>query len=402
VSRFLALLALGALTACSGAASGPSEAVPQATPTVRADASNRAPDSPATPTPDPGGALPGEHAQGLPGEHAQGLPGARFACAGLPPVGAARCTIAVSLSIAANPDPALPASLIPGLHPADLQSAYNLPSSNAGGVVAVVDAFDDPAAEADLAVYRAAFGLPACTTANGCFRKVNQHGLIAPYPAPDAGWAQEIALDLDMVSAACPKCSILLVEADSALVDDLGASVDTAVALGAVAVGNESAVNFHYKHPGVAITASSGDRGYPSFPAASHHVTAVGGTTLARTPAGWAETFWKYTGNGCSKYIPKPAWQAVAPCSTRAAVDMSAVADPQTGVSTFVAAAGGWFVAGGTSVGAPLIAAAYALSGNPAEPGYSYAHTAGFRRVGAAAGYTIGTGLGSPYGVAGL
>jgi hypothetical protein len=355
--------------------------------------------------------LPGENSVGLPGENSVGLPGASFACPGVPSAGTANCTLAINLNVQPNANPNQPPSLIAGLHPADLQNAYALPSGNAGGVVAVVDAYDDPFAEADLAVYRTAFGLPACTTGNGCFRKVNQRGQSGSYPASNTAWSQEIALDLDMVSAACPRCSIVLVEADSAQMDDLGAAVDTAAGLGAKAVGNsyyavewssETAEDAHYRHDGVAITASSGDRGYASYPAASRYVTAVGGTTLSGSAGSWTESAWQYTGHGCSQYVAKPAWQSVAPCSRgRSAVDVALVADPQTGVATFNAQAGGWYVAGGTSVGAPLAAAAYALSGRPAAPSYSYQHAAAFRAVGGS-GYQSVTGLGSPLGVAGF
>ena len=291
------------------------------------------------------------------------------------------------------------------------RAAYALPSQGAGATVAVVDAYDAPAAESDLAVYRAAFGLPACTSANGCFRKVNQRGQSGSYPAADTGWAAETALDLDMISAACPNCSILLVEADSALIDDLGAGVDTAAAFRAAAVSNsyyaiewknERVEDVHYHHDGVAITASSGDRGYASYPAASQYVTAVGGTSLTGGSGGWTETAWKYTGHGCSYYIWRPAWQRGTSCRGRSAVDVAAVADPQTGVATFSSGAGGWLVAGGTSVGAPLVAAAYALSGRPTGPAFSYSHIGGFHAIGGVSGYQSVTGLGSPNGVGAL
>jgi hypothetical protein len=357
--------------------------------------------------------LPGESPAGLPGESPAGLPGAAFTCAGLPAAGSAACTMAINLNVPPNPSVGLTAAQIPGLHPADLQAAYALPSDRDGGVVAVVDAYDAPTAEADLAVYRAAFGLPACTSLNGCFRKVNQSGRTDAFPAPNIAWAQETALDLDMVSAACPRCTIVLVEANSALLDDLAASVDAAAALGARAISNsyyaiewsdQSSEDVHYKHAGVAITASSGDRGYASYPASSPYVTAVSGTALRRSSTGWSETAWPYSGHGCSKYAAKPWFQAnLSSCSKRSAVDVAAVADPQTGVATFSIAAGGWVVAGGTSVGAPLIAAAYALSGHPDGPGYSYRHISAFHQVGTRAGtYSLTTGLGSPNGVAGL
>jgi subtilase family serine protease len=120
-----------------------------------------------------------------------------------------------------------------GYSPADLQSAYNLPSAAAGSgqTVAIVDAHDDPNAELDLGTYRAQFGIAPCTTANGCFRKVNQTGGFS-YPSPDAGWASEISLDLDMASAICPNCHILLLEAASESISDLGTAVNEAATPG--------------------------------------------------------------------------------------------------------------------------------------------------------------------------
>ncbi|MFE3238514.1 S8 family serine peptidase, partial [Kitasatospora indigofera] len=190
----------------------------------------------------------------------------------------------------------------PGYGPADLLSAYNLPANGgAGQTIAVIDAYDNPNAEADLAVYRAQFGLPACTTANRCFKKVDQNGG-THYPRKDRGWAGEISLDLAMVSAIAPKANIILVEAKKATLDDLGAGVNTAVRLGAKFVSNsygadETSSNpsydkLYFNHPGVAITASSGDWGYNvQYPAASRHVTAVGGTALWRDSSarGWHE-----------------------------------------------------------------------------------------------------------------
>jgi subtilase family serine protease len=321
------------------------------------------------------------------------------------------CTIAINLTLPPISLSTTPSSLIPGLHPADLRSAYGLPSDNAGGTVAIVDAFDDPTAETDLAVYRTAFGLPPCTSLNGCFTKVNQQGGRLLYPAINLAWDEEISLDLDVVSAVCPKCKILLVEANSTSVNDLGPAVDTAARLGAVAISNsyyttewpgESAYDSYYDHPGVAITVSAGDAAQAFYPAASPYVTAVGGTTLASSNGTWSETPWAYGGRGCSAYELKPDWQGGNGCQgKRSTVDVAAVANPQTGVSMFDSTAGGWLVAGGTSVGAPLVAAAYALSGNPQGPAYSYAHASAFHDV-LPAGYDWPTGLGSPNGVAGL
>ncbi|MBV8602316.1 MAG: peptidase S8 [Candidatus Eremiobacteraeota bacterium] len=354
--------------------------------------------------------LPGESATGLPGESATGLPGATYACTLSQQPGSASCTIAINVNVQPQSDPNTPAASIPGWHPADLQSAYALPSTRPGQLVAIVDAYDNPNAEADLGVYRAAFGLPSCTTANGCFRKVNERGSSSQLPAANVGWGEEIALDLDMVSAACPNCSILLVETDSASLDDLGTGVDIAVALGARAVSNsyyapewstERNEDAHYRHPGVPITASSGDTGAPSYPAASSSVVAVGGTTLSHNGA-WNDVPWKYAGRGCSAYGARPAWQPDAGCSgKRATVDFSVVADPQTGVAMFDAEAGGWLVAGGTSVGAPLVAAAYALAGNGGSAALAYAHPTSFRDV-PAGGFDLNVGLGALQGVGGL
>ncbi|HEX4726657.1 MAG TPA: hypothetical protein VH298_02610, partial [Jatrophihabitans sp.] len=165
-------------------------------------------------------------------------------------------------------NPASPASMPGGLGPADLADAYQLDQTKGyGQTVAIVDAYDHPTAATDLAAYRSQYGLPPCGTSDGCFSKVNQSGTAGPLPAANAGWAAEISLDLDMVSAACPLCSILLVEANTAYFSDLGTAEDTAVRLGAKFVSNSygggesNAVDTdpHYNHPGVAITASTGD-----------------------------------------------------------------------------------------------------------------------------------------------
>ncbi len=355
-------------------------------------------------------ALPGDHPTALPGDHPTALPGGQLACDLTFAIDQANCTVAVNITIPANPNPTQPASLLPGLHPADLQNRYALPSQSPGRTVALVDAYDDPNAEVDLAVYRAAFGLGPCTSLNGCFRKVNQHGTSSAYPRLDLGWSEEISLDADMVSAACPQCSILLVEANSSSFDDLGAAVDEAVALGATVVSNsyygpewsgERSYDVHYRHRRVAITVSAGDQNSPFYPAASPDVTAVGGTSLSGGSGAWTEQGWKYTGRGCSRFEPRPRWQQGTGCARRSTVDVAAVADPQTGVTMFDSTAGGWLVAGGTSVGAPLLAAAYALSGNPRRPAYSYRHSGAFYHLGAP-GYDRLTGLGSPDGVSGL
>jgi subtilase family serine protease len=354
-------------------------------------------------------------------EHARVCPSAAPA--------SARCHSLVRVDGAGNP---LANANPSGYGPADLASAYNLASSGgAGQTIAIVDAMDDGNAEADLAVYRSHYGLSACTTANGCFKKVNQSGGTT-YPRGDPGWAEEISLDLDMASAICPNCKILLVEASSASFANLTTAVDYAASHGATVISNSYGGNeyngeqndqSHYNHPGVAITVSSGDSGYGvEFPASSQYVTSVGGTHLTRTTGGrgWTETVWNGAGSGCSAYIPKPSWQpTVAGCTHRTVADVSAVADPNTGVAvydTYRLHPGGWLVFGGTSVAAPIIASVYALAGNAASVtygSYPYSHTSSLNDVTSGsngscgggllctgvAGYDGPTGLGTPSGV---
>ncbi|WP_371670499.1 peptidase S8 [Streptomyces sp. NBC_00289] len=282
-----------------------------------------------------------------------------------------------------------------GYGPTDLQSAYGLTSAaaanGAGETIAIVDAYNDPNAEADLAKYRSYYGLTACTTANGCFKKVSQTGSTTSLPTSDSGWSEEISLDLDMASAVCPKCDILLVEATSASMANLGKSVNEAVTLGAKYVsnsygGSESSSDTSYdssyfNHPGVAITVSAGDSAYGAeYPAASRYVTSVGGTALSKsssTSRGWTESVWKTsstegTGSGCSAYDAKPTWQTDTGCSKRAISDVSAVADPATGVSVYdsYGVTAGWYTFGGTSASSPIIAAVYALAGTPSSGSY--------------------------------
>ncbi|MQY35964.1 hypothetical protein SRB17_39600 [Streptomyces sp. RB17] len=324
-----------------------------------------------------------------------------------------------------------------GFGPADLQAAYNLPKDGGkGATVAIVDANDDPNAEKDLAAYRSQYGLPECSTSNGCFKKTDQDGG-TNYPAPDAGWAGEISLDVDMVSAACPQCHILLVEAKSASMEDLGAAVNQAVKQGAKYVSNSygggeeandtSADDQYFKHPGVAITVSSGDSGYGTeYPAASQYVTAVGGTSLKKDSStrGWSESVWgtsaggEGAGSGCSQYDAKPSWQKDTGCAKRAVADVAAVADPATGLAVYdTYQASGWNVYGGTSASAPFIAGVYALAGAPGTgdvpASYPYAHPDKLNDVTAGSngscgnylctagkGYDGPTGLGTPNGVA--
>jgi subtilase family serine protease len=324
-----------------------------------------------------------------------------------------------------------------GYGPADLQSAYNLPSSTAGSgeTVAIVDAYNDPNAAADLAVYRSQYGLPACTVASGCLKIVSQTGSTTSLPRTNAGWATEESLDLDMVSAIAPNAHIILVEASSATTTNLGTAVNEAAKLGANAIsnsygGSESSSDTsydttYYDHPGIAITASTGDSGYGvEYPAASPYVTAVGGTSLSKASntRGWSETAWSGAGAGCSADDAQPSFQASVGtgCAKRAVADVSAIADPNTGVATYDSTSYqgyvGWQVYGGTSVASPIIASVYALAGNTASvnnAALAYANTGSLNDVTsgsdgtcsvsqlctARAGWDGPTGLGTPNGV---
>jgi subtilase family serine protease len=345
-------------------------------------------------------------------------------------IGEAHCDSAIVTDAGGKP---LVTAAPAGYGPAALLSAYNLASAaaSAGGsqTIAIVDAFDDPNAEADLAVYRSTFGLTPCSKENGCFKKVNQAGGTS-MPRKDSGWAQEISLDLDMASAICPNCKILLVEATSNSFSNLGIAEDYAAAHANVVSnsfgGNEfssetsSSYDGHFTHSGVAITVSSGDSGYGTeFPASSRHVTAVGGTTLkadSTTARGWTETVWSGAGSGCSAYVGKPEWQTDGGCGRRTVADVSADANPNTGVAVYDSfRTGGWLVFGGTSVSAPIVAGVYALAGNAGSVTYGsfpYSHTASLFDVAsgsngscggsylctAKAGYDGPTGLGTPNG----
>jgi hypothetical protein len=315
-----------------------------------------------------------------------------------------------------------------GYGPADLRSAYKVTTSgSADYTIAIVDAYGYNAAESDLANYRKTYGLPACTTANGCFRKVNQNGSSTGLPRQDTGWAQEQALDLQMASAMCPNCHILLVQASTASIANLAKAVNTAVALGADAVsnsygGSESGTTSYensWNHAGIAMTVSSGDYGYGvQFPASSPHVTAVGGTSLSRASnsRGWNETVWSGAGSGCSATYQKPTWQTDGNCARRTVADVSAIGDPNTGVAVYgpvTARRSGWMIFGGTSVAAPLIAGVYGASGGAANYGQDpYQHAAALFDVTSgsngscggsylctgAVGYDGPTGLGTPNG----
>jgi hypothetical protein len=315
--------------------------------------------------------------------------------------------------------------------PAYLESAYNAPSATKGigETVAIVDAYDNPTAESDLAGYRSHFGLPACTTANGCFKKVNQSGETTNLPGANAGWALESALDLDMVSAMCPNCHIVLVEGKTNSSSNLLAAEATAISMadvvsnswGSRESSDEASADSVFDHAHKAITFSSGDDGYGAeWPASSNKVVAVGGTTLDQTTnkgtRNATETVWNGAGSGCSKYESKPSWQHDSGCDFRTVADVSAVADPNTGVWVHFTYTGGeWGVVGGTSAASPIIAGMYALGGNPnTSPAYSlYANPGALNDITSGAngncgsylckgvvGYDGPTGLGTPNGIA--
>ena len=280
-----------------------------------------------------------------------------------------------------------------GLTPRDIQSAYRLPfRRNPRQTVAIVDAFRTPNLRQYLALYRQHFGLPPC---GGCLKIVNQRGQAGPLPASGArsGWDLETTLDVDMVSVACPRCHILLVEANNNSIANLAASENTAARLGAPVISNSyggtengfaMTLAKDYHHPGHTIVVSSGDNGFgeAAFPADLATVTAVGGTELRRSgdARGWSESVWNdhnvFGGagaSGCSAYVAKPAWQHDPHCPGRTIADVSAVARD---IPIYNKVWGGWITVGGTSVAAPLIAGIYGLAGNAASlsPGSVYQH----------------------------
>ncbi len=252
-----------------------------------------------------------------------------------------------------------------------LQAAYNLPSSSKGNgqIVAIVDAYDNPNVASDLAEYRSTYGLPPAN-----FTKFNQRGQTGHYPENDEDWGVEIDLDVEMVSASCPNCTIYLVEADAPFDADLDAAESEAVKLGAHIVSNSYSgsglARSDFETLGITYLASAGDAGYGiGYPAAFDSVVAVGGTDLSRSqnPRGWSETVWSGTGSGCS-LEKKPAWQSDRGCSNRTANDVSAVACPCTGVAEYDTdlppGQQSWFVVGGTSVASPLLAGVFGLASN--------------------------------------
>ena len=326
----------------------------------------------------------------------------------------------------------------PGYGAADLRAAYKVPATGAKTTVAIVIAFDVPYAEKDLAVYRKTMGLPPCTTANGCFTKLNQRGVSGSYPEPDPGWALEGSMDLDLVSAACPTCKIMLVESDDNSLVNMAEATRTAWRKGAQVISHSYGATeggyvweFRdaYEKRGVISVASSGDFGFmaASMPAVYRKVLAVGGTTLKRAPGtarGWDEDVWGGSGSACSAYIAKSPWQHDPHCQMRTVSDVSAVADPETGPAIYDSYENpfglepGWIIGGGTSASAPYVAGLIGLKGNASTftSRTPYTRTSAFFDVVGGrngicggdylctgrAGYDAPTGIGSPNGLGGF
>jgi subtilase family serine protease len=373
------------------------------------------------------------HAQGMGPVERSGHTYHRAVCAHNNGQGEARCHAHVVTDAAGNErdGQASPNATPSGYGPGDLRTAYNVViDPTATGTIAIVDAYGYSSAQSDLAVYRSTFGLPPCGA--GCFTKVNQNGQTFNYPRSNTGWAQEQALDLDMASAMCPNCKILLVEASSASYASLATAVMTAARLGANVISNsygggESGSSVYasaYDHPGIAVTASTGDSGYGvEFPASAPGTIAVGGTHLAVSGGNWTETAWSGGGSGCSKVYSIPSWQSqsITGCAMRMESDISAVADPATGVAVYGPNSSGrsaWLVFGGTSVAAPLVGGIYAndkvqptaashiwgtqTSGKNDVTSGSNGSCGGSLQCTAGPGYDGPTGWGTPNGNSGL
>jgi subtilase family serine protease len=342
-----------------------------------------------------------------------------------PPAGYAHCHAVLHQAVTADGAPAPNAASPTGLSPGTIKAAYNFGTSNtagAGKTIAIVDAYDAPNIESDLSVFSNQFGLPACTTANGCFKKVNQSGG-TNYPRVDSGWALEIALDVEWAHAVAPGAKILLVEASSASFTNLLIAEDYAKTHGAQYVSNswgapefssETSYDAHFSQSGVTFFVSSGDNGTPAeYPSSSHNVVSVGGTTLAIDGANITETGWSGSGGGCSLYESPPSGQSTGSVNCagkRGTPDISLDADPNTGVSVYDSTStggqSGWFRVGGTSASSPMVAAASAVAAASglttiSGPGSVYATfphydvIAGNNGAAAGTGYDLVTGVGS-------
>jgi subtilase family serine protease len=286
-----------------------------------------------------------------------------------------------------------------GYGPSQLQAAYDIAAAASadgkGQTVALIESGDYPTAQADLNTYRSEYGLPTC--GSGCFEKVSQTGSTTSLPAENASWAEESALDMDMVSAVCPNCHILMVEATSSSNANLGAATAEAAKLGATEISNSyggsesGSSNSDYAYSNIVVTASSGDSGYAGGveqPCSYSTVVCTGGSSLktASNSRGYTETVWNdlsadegSASSGCSAEVAKPSWQTDKGCTKRSESDVSFDADPENGVAVYDSTAyegySGWLEFGGTSVASPAISSVYALAGNASSLGENAAKT---------------------------
>jgi len=433
ILRALAIVAIVAIAGCTGGSmeQSPLPVEPQtaapASHAAQSDAPDASPDAPDPGEDASGDAAPvsGTHVpSAAPSLRSSSAPkGPRYACRQPALAGRRACDAIVAGATvqrsASGCDRSVPYCA------SDLQAAYGLSQAarngGKGATLAIVDAYGYPSAANDLAVYRRSMGLADCAPASGCLKVVNQRGRANPLPKANADsaddWRAEEALDLGMVSAICPNCRIVLVQANTNKSSDLAASANTAAALGAIAIVNayggkeESGSGSAYRHSGVAITASAGgDGGGPRTPCSYSGVVCVGGTSLSATASGrgWSERGWRSAASGCSALVAKPSWQHASRCKTRAFPDLSAVADPASGVAVYESPGGGWLQMGGTSAGSAIVAALFALG--PAvsrtnAPQWIWrrgASGAYHRAADAKNGYDGTTGWGTPNGTGGF
>ncbi len=369
--------------------------------------------------------------------------------AGAPAAGLAAPRLAQLGARAASGAPSASTASSTPLSPQQILTAYSLPATGARGqTIAVLSPFDDPTIQADLSAYSKRFRLPACTTANGCFRKLNEQGQAKPLPFKDPSggqWITESALGVEIAHGLCQSCRIVLIETGSPSDFDVGLGADGAAKAGATVLvtsvtanesGDDREVAPHFSHPGLAVVAAAGDGPNPpwgfsgdvDFPALLPNVISVGGTVLSTRHGQYAgEKAWADTVSGCSGFQNAPSWQASeaagAGCANKRAVsDVAAMSEPGailhiTGINM---PGGPWFDASGTSLAAPIIAATIGLAGSlgerEAQVLYARAHTspASFHDVvsgtnspdcnnalcKAGPGWDGPTGLGSPFGLA--
>jgi hypothetical protein len=336
------------------------------------------------------------------------------------PVGWAKCFAHVK-TVVSQPLASVQPS---GFGPAQFRSAYSLPSISPDPItIAVVVAYHDSRLSSDLKTYSASMGISPPPS----LIQLNQRGKPST-GSSNLGWSLEESMDVETVHGICPNCPLVVVEADSPSMANLLAAEDMAAAQGAKVISNsyggdettdESRSDAQLQHRGVVEVFSSGDNGYGvSYPAASPGVVAVGGTSLRLTGSGRrsSETVWSGSGSGCSELEDKPVWQKDSACLRRTVVDVSADADPATGAAVYDSKGyqgqKGWFVLGGTSLSAPLIAGIYGLTGGGAVPGDLYRHPSYFYDVSTgstascgsylcrgAKGYDGPSGLGAPSGL---